>query len=194
MPRKNAFQWGGDIARAAVAVTLLCGASAAFADRWGAQLAIGSSEREHDGVRVQKIDLGAVWDPGWAWWRVGNWHFTFVGETHAAYWRVRGTDIYRSGIFEVGVTPIVRFIRSSGSVQPFIEAGAGVRLLSHPAISSRYTLSSAFQFSELAGVGVLFGQRQQYQSGFRYQHVSNASIKEPNPGINFMQIYLQYNF
>jgi lipid A 3-O-deacylase len=46
----------------------------------------------------------------------------------------------------------------------------------------------------MAGVGVQFGSRQQYLAGYRFQHISNGGIKEPNPGINFSQLYLQYNF
>ncbi|MDN7537978.1 acyloxyacyl hydrolase, partial [Burkholderia cenocepacia] len=93
-----------------------------------------------------------------------------------------------------GVTPMFRFIKSSGQIRPFIEAGGGVRLLTHPTISDNFSLSTAFQFAPTGGVGVQFGQRQQYQVGYRFEHVSNAGIKEPNPGINFHQFYLQYNF
>ena len=39
-----------------------------------------------------------------------------------------------------------------------------------------------------------FGSHQQYEAGYRFQHISNGGIKEPNPGINFHQLYLQYNF
>jgi len=46
----------------------------------------------------------------------------------------------------------------------------------------------------MVGIGAQFGAKQQYQAGYRFQHLSNASIKKPNPGINFNQIYLQYNF
>jgi lipid A 3-O-deacylase len=46
----------------------------------------------------------------------------------------------------------------------------------------------------MAGVGVRFGSRQQYLAGYRFQHISYGGIKEPNPGINFSQLHLQYNF
>ncbi len=83
---------------------------------------------------------------------------------------------------------------SAGQVRPFIEAGAGVRLLTHPTISDNFSMSTAFQFADVVGVGAQFGERQQYQVGYRFQHVSNAGIKEPNPGVNFHQFYVQYNF
>ncbi len=87
-----------------------------------------------------------------------------------------------------------RFIKSAGEIRPYIEAGGGLRLLTHPTISNNFSVSTAFQFAPTAGVGVQFGQRQQYQVGYRFEHVSNAGIKEPNPGINFHQFYVQYNF
>jgi hypothetical protein len=54
--------------------------------------------------------------------------------------------------------------------------------------------SLAFRFADMTGVGAQFDNGQQYLAGFRFQHVSNDGIKEPNPGINFSQLYLQYNF
>jgi len=62
------------------------------------------------------------------------------------------------------------------------------------AASSDYNYATAFQFTPMAGVGVQIGSHQQYQVGYRFQHISNGGIKEPNPGINFHQLYLQYNF
>ena len=123
---------------------------------------------------------------------MGGWHFAFVVEGHAGYWHTGGN--VHSSIGEFGVTPMFRFIKSSGQIRPFIEAGGGVRLLTHPTISDNFSLSTAFQFAPTGGVGVQFGQRQQYQVGYRFEHVSNAGIKEPNPGINFHQFYVQYNF
>ncbi|CAB3691847.1 acyloxyacyl hydrolase [Trinickia soli] len=155
---------------------------------FGVQVAGGIAQH-----KVKKIDLGFVWDPGLNWWYIDGWHFSLVGEVHLGYWHA-GEGVYHNNVYEFGVTPMVRLIKDSGWIRPYIEAGAGVRVLSHPIITDTYTLSTAFQFSETAGVGAQFGSRQQYAAGVRFQHVSNAGIKEPNPGINFTQLYLQYNF
>ena len=173
---------------AVLAAALLGGSGAACADRWGIQAAGGFSDRHG----VDKGDLGVFWDPEWTWWEIGGWHFAFVVEGHVGYWHTGGN--IHSSIWEAGATPVFRFIKSAGQVRPFVEAGAGVRVLSHPTISTDYSMSTAFQFADMVGVGAQFGQRQQYQVGYRFQHVSNAGIKEPNPGINFHQFYLQYNF
>ncbi len=180
-----------------VASALLFGSAAAGAQeasvpssdhRFGAQVAVGVAQHN-----VKKVDFGFVWDPGLNWWDIGGWHFSLTGEAHLGYWHTNeGT--HHNDIYEFGVTPMLRFLKDSGWIRPYIEAGAGVRVLSHPTITDGYTLSSAFQFTEVAGVGAAFGSHQQYQAGFRFQHISNAGIKEPNPGINFSQLYLQYNF
>lgn len=170
------------------AASLLALPGLARADTFGVQ--IGGGVGRHG---VHEVDLGLVWDPGINWWEIGGWHFSLVGEAHVGYWHTsEGTS--RNDVFAFGVQPMVRFIKSEGAVRPFIEAGAGVRGLSHAVINDGYTLSTAFQFTEIVGVGAQFGARQQYQAGLRFQHVSNAGIKEPNPGINFSQLYLQYNF
>jgi hypothetical protein len=160
----------------------------AIADSWGVQVASGVADHH-----VKKADLGLVWDPHWTWWEIGGWHFAIAAEGHAAYWHTNEGNVH-DDIFEFGATPVIRFVRDSGLVRPFVEAGVGVRLITHPRISESYTLSSAFQFADMVGVGAQFGSKQQYLAGFRFQHLSNASIKEPNPGINFSEIYLQYNF
>jgi lipid A 3-O-deacylase len=174
--------------RTVCATLLLSASGVAVADQFGIQIAGGLGDRH-----VKKLDLGLVWDPNLTWWQIGDWHFALIGEAHVAWWHTDEGNVHEN-IGEIGVTPIIRFIKGSGSVRPFVEAGAGVRLLSSPTISSTFSLGSAFQFADLAGVGVQFGGHQQYQAGYRFQHVSNGGIKEPNPGINFHQLYLQYNF
>ncbi|RDU99915.1 acyloxyacyl hydrolase [Trinickia dinghuensis] len=181
----------------AVSATLLGGAAAAHATAlidpsadhtFGAQLAYGVAQH-----KVDKVDLGFVWDPGLNGWEIGGWHFSLTGEAHLAYWHT-SEGAFHNDVYALGVQPMVRFIKDSGAIRPYIEAGAGVRLLSHPTITNTYTLSTAFQFTETVGIGAQFGGHQQYQAGVRLQHISNGGMKEPNPGINFTQLYVQYNF
>jgi hypothetical protein len=180
-----------------VAAIWLGGAGAAHAQasadpsgghRFGAQLAYGIAQH-----KVDEVDLGFVWDPGLNWWEIGGWHFSLTGEAHLGYWHTsEGT--FHNDVYAVGIQPMVRFIKDAGAIRPYIEAGAGLRLLSHPTITDTFTLSTALQFTEVVGVGAQFGGHQQYQAGLRFQHISNGGIKEPNPGINFTQLYVQYNF
>jgi lipid A 3-O-deacylase len=158
------------------------------ADQFGVQLAAGVGD-----LHVKKIDLGVAWGPNLTWWHIGDWYFSLIGEAHAAWWHTDEGNVH-DDIGEIGVTPVIRFIKGSGLIRPYVEIGAGVRLLSSPRISSTFILGTAFQSAELAGVGVQFGGHQQYLAAYRFQHISNGGIKEPNPGINFSQLYLQCNF
>ncbi len=186
MNKKNA-QLGWAL-KGAFALVLLGLSGVAAADQFGIQVAGGLADHH-----VRKLDLGFVWDPNLTWWEIGGWHFALVGEGHVSWWHSDEGDVHKN-TGEIGLTPVVRFIKSSGLIRPYVEAGVGVRLLTSPTISRSYTLSTTFQFANMVGVGAQFGGHQQYQAGFRFQHLSNASIKEPNPGINFTQLYLQYNF
>jgi lipid A 3-O-deacylase len=188
MQKKNK-SWRTLCGRSLIVAALGLVSASAHADRFGVQIAGGVADRD-----IKKADVGIVWDPNLTWWEIGGFHFTLLGEGHVAYWHTSESNAVHPNIWEVGITPVLRFVKSGGYVRPFIEAGVGVRLLSHTRITEDFTVSSAFQFADMVGVGAIFGAHQNYQAGFRFQHISNASIKEPNPGINFSQIYLQYNF
>ncbi|MFM0277761.1 acyloxyacyl hydrolase [Paraburkholderia sediminicola] len=161
----------------------------ARADEFGLQFAAGVAD--HD---VKKADIGFAWDPGLAWWHIGGYHFAVIGEAHAAYWNIREDHASRPDIWEFGLTPVLRIIKDAGWIRPYFEAGVGIRLLSHVRETEDRTLSSSFQFADMVGVGAQFGERQNYQAGFRFQHISDGGIKRPNPGINFSELYVQYNF
>jgi hypothetical protein len=186
---KKKSAWLDQFLQCAVFAAWACVPAVASADQFGVQVAGGVAD--HD---IKKADIGVVWDPNWTWWEIGGFHFTMVGEAHVSYWHSTEDNAVHPNIFEVGLTPVIRFVRSSGTIRPFIEAGVGIRLLSHTRITDTFSVGSAFQFADMVGVGAIFGSHQNYQAGFRFQHLSNGGIKEPNPGINFSQLYLQYNF
>ena len=76
-------------------------------------------------------------------------------------------------------------------MQPYLEAGIGVHLLSHVRINNDRDLSTAFQFGENAGAGIAFGENHRFELGVYVQHESNASIKEPNPGLTYLGVVLR---
>ncbi|MEI7297889.1 acyloxyacyl hydrolase [Paraburkholderia tropica] len=171
------------------AALLAVSTSPVHAEQFGVQ--IGPGVADHD---VKKLDLGLIWDPGLQWWHFAGFHFTLVGEFHTAYWHLTETAASQPQIWEFGVTPVFRIIKDTGLIRPFFEAGVGVRLLSHVYLTPDRTMSSAFQFADMVGIGAQFGEHQNYQAGLRFQHISNADIKTPNPGLNFSWVYVQYNF
>src|ERR1700709_963716 len=122
--QKNKSVWQKRFSYSALFGALALASATARADQFGLQIAGGVAD--HD---VRKADVGAVWDPNWTWWEIGGFHFTVVGEAHVAYWRSTDDAAVHPNIFEVGITPVIRFIRSTGTIRPFIEAGVGIRLL-----------------------------------------------------------------
>lgn len=186
--RRHASRYTAAVAAMLSAVLLVLPART-LADQLGFQFAGGAADHG-----VKKADVGLVWNSGLKWWEIAGYHFELLGEAHAAYWDIRENGAINSNIWEFGVTPLFRFLRSTGRFRPYIEAGVGVRMLSHTGETADRTFSSSFQFADMVGVGLLFGSHQNYQAGYRFQHLSNAGIKHPNPGINFSEVYIQYNF
>lgn len=188
MKEKKTF-WRRPLAHGAVIALLALGSASAHADQFGVRF--GGGVADHD---VKKLDFGLVWDPGLQWWHIGGYHFTVVGEAHAAYWHVTERAASHPQIWEFGLTPVFRIIKDTGWIRPYFEAGVGVRMLSRTELTPDRRFGSSFEFADMVGVGAQFGAHQNYQAGFRFQHLSNAGLKTPNPGINFSEIYLQYNF
>ena len=145
------------------------------------------------GDAVDMARVGVQWDWKKRWFQGTNWHLGGYWDVAAGYWH-RGN--VRAGehdeIVDLGITPVFR-IQRNDLVGPYLEAAIGFHLLSPSSIGDR-RMSTAFQFGDHIGAGYRFGARGSYDLGYRYQHLSNASIKRPNPGINFHQIRLQYNF
>src|SRR5436305_1101512 len=83
-------------------------------------------------------------------------------------------------------TPIFRYARSRNS-GPYLEAAIGLHFLSDTHIKPDVTLSTHFQFGDHIGVGV---RRDKYDLGIRLQHLSNAGLRNPNPGVNFLLVRL----
>lgn len=151
------------------------------------QLAYGVSNK----AGAKKLGLVAGWQRGAPLWQGEQWRLALRHELELSFWRVPEAQ----NIIEAGYSPFLRLERPmGGSNQFFLEASIGVRLLSHTRIAPNHTLSSAFQFSDQVGAGFQWGPQGRSTVGLRFQHLSNAGIKKPNPGINFTQIYYRHQF
>ncbi|CAG2134913.1 Lipid A deacylase PagL [Cupriavidus yeoncheonensis] len=142
---------------------------------------------------VQKIEAAFLWDSGFAWGNPQGLLVDLLWEVNVARWHSTSSNNPRNP-WEFGFSPVARVAWKRYSWVPFLELSLGVRLLTETRTSDDHVYSTAFQFSEYAGVGVAFGKAQQFAVGYRYQHISNAGIKEPNPGTGFSTVYLRYRF
>jgi len=104
-------------------------------------------------------------------------------EASLGYW---STD--EGPIYDIAMTPVFRYARSRNS-GPYLEAAIGLHFLTDTHIKPDVTLSTHFQFGDHIGFGV---RRDKYDLGIRLQHLSNAGLRNPNPGINFVLLCLAY--
>jgi hypothetical protein len=103
-----------------------------------------------------------------------------------AYWQGKEHPTANSSLWDVGLTPMLRWSAAdSGPARFFAEAGIGAHLLSDTRINTERVFSTAFQFGEIGVVGLGFGERHRYEIGALVQHVSNGAIKEPNNGLTY---------
>ncbi|KAA6120113.1 acyloxyacyl hydrolase [Cupriavidus cauae] len=145
------------------------------------------------GHGLNKYEVGLNWDSGFAYGNPQGWLAKLQWEVELARWNARSGN-NRRDVTELGFSPILRVEKHGWSVVPFAELSVGLRLMSATSTSDSHDYSTAFQFSDMVGVGVAFGPQKRAEAGFRFQHISNASIKRPNPGTNFYTGYVRYRF
>ena len=76
----------------------------------------------------------------------------------------------------------------------FVEAGIGATLADKRYQTPEREFSTRFNFASHLGAGLRLGARRQHEVMLRVQHVSNAGIKHPNPGNNFVQLRYALHF
>jgi lipid A 3-O-deacylase len=145
------------------------------------------------GEGVDRARVGLQWDWNRQLLKFSDWHLGGYWDASLAQWHdgeVRPGQ--NDSITDLGFTPVFR-VQANSLTGPYFEAGIGLHLLSHTQIGDK-RLSTAFQFGDHLGFGYRFGAKSAFDVGYLFQHHSNASIKRPNPGINFHQVRLQYHF
>ncbi len=144
-------------------------------------------------VQVGAADFGAL-DASvgltWPWMWKSSLLGTEVGghtEGYIAHWDGR-SHTGRRGFTQVGLVPVFRFRPDQGRSPWFGEAGVGVSLTDQLFVSEVKQFTTTFNFVDVVGIGLSFGADRRQEIGLRLQHVSNAGIRVPNPGQNFVQL------
>ena len=94
----------------------------------------------------------------------------------------------RVSFTQLGLVPLLRYRFGEGRSNWFIEAGIGVSVMDPIYRTEEKRFSTRFNFVDVAGAGRSFGQRREHELSLRIAHISNANIKKPNPGENFLQL------
>jgi lipid A 3-O-deacylase len=172
------------IARSAVAGVLAwCACAAGAADRDGLTFALDT------GVAAQgsySVSVGLGWP--WSWERnAAGAQWTATTELFVSHWssNVHGERESRT---LVGALPVFRLRFADGRSNWFGEGGVGVTYMDALYRTDEHQFSTQFNFISALGVGRSFGTRREQDLSLRVAHVSNAGIKNPNPGETFLQL------
>lgn len=142
---------------------------------------LGAAEHGHEGA------FGATWDLPW---RRDFDCCVATAYVEAAIGRWSGNGENASSVWftQVGLTPVLRLQPRSWPRGLFAEVGIGANVIVPIYHSNDKHFSTAFNFGDHLAIGWQFGDHQKQELALRLQHFSNAGIREPNPGENFLQL------
>jgi hypothetical protein len=140
---------------------------------------------------IQSIKLGMIRHWRQQWLQRDSWHITGYWETALAY--LKSDSPNGTNMADASLTPVFRLRPdASGGVQPYMDAAIGLHLLSKSRLDNNHDLGCNVQLGPLLGLGVTFGEKSQYDFGYRFQHISNGGIAQPNDGLNLHEVRLTY--
>ena len=130
-----------------------------------------------------------------------NWSYALGSGRMTGYWDLsvsRWSADYQGGnrsTWVLGAQPTLRWRPSQGQSPWFLQAGLGVSYaINHRFITDHKEFSTRYNFASHIGIGYLFGEQLKNEISLRLEHQSNAGIKRPNPGENFLQLRYARHF
>ena len=162
-----------------IAMVALAAGTAVPASALDLSLSAGES---HDSTAVVRIALQS--DFSRSWWQTSVGRLTGYWDAGYTWWEGDQT----SDNHTLSLAPVFVYEFAGERLRPFIEAGIGVAVFADTRVEGR-NLGSMFQFEDRIGLGLRFGQG--HTLGVRALHYSNASIKDPNDGVEAYSVYYQ---
>jgi lipid A 3-O-deacylase len=178
----ESFLWKASAATTAV---LIATTNPLKADRMSSEMG--------GGEQVFVIRAGAEWDWNEGLMEVFGWKLSSYWQLDFSKWQSTRDASQDGANVTVGLTPMFRFTGKKGYYQPYVDVGVGIYLFTVSQLED-HEFGSNFQFSDMFGVGMHFGKRNQWGLGYKFQHYSNGSVRVPNHGINFNFITLSYKY
>lgn len=129
---------------------------------------------------------GLHWD--WDWERPWR-QVTLAARTEllANYWRADDFGGGSRDWLQLVLLPTLRFEFAPERAW-YAELGVGASWLSSQYRTPQRRLGTQWNFYDVVGVGRSFGAQREHEVGLRWIHVSNLGIREPNPGLDFLQL------
>ncbi|AVS69022.1 acyloxyacyl hydrolase [Paracidovorax avenae] len=132
----------------------------------------------------------------WTSWRSELWGSEVRGywDIYASRWSYDSVDGGSGHATLAGITPTFRLRPDNGRSPWFLEGGVGITYMDKRYHTPHKEFSTRYNFASHLGLGYSLGAQRQHEIAIRVQHLSNAGIKRPNPGENFVQLRYAYHF
>jgi len=179
-----------NIASLLLAATVALSAPAVAAEG-GIQLEYGAADE--DGI--DRFGGAVQWHWSRQWFSEGDWYLGGYWELSGSYWDGGRGRTGNDSLGEIGFTPVFRLQPHAASrgMRPFLEAGVGGHVMTETELEDK-DFDILWTFGTHVGAGLRFGERGRFELMYRFQHLSNASLGDSNPGINFHVLRLGYRF
>ena len=126
---------------------------------------------------------------------------SLFGTQATGYWDLYGTyhvsDNPNGSDYQTwlaALTPTFRLRFDQGRSNWFVDGGVGVSYTDVLYRSNDKAFSTRLNFGTHVALGYSFGANREQEISVRIQHYSNASIKKPNPGENYVQLRYAHAF
>lgn len=145
-------------------------------------------------AHTHEVAAGLMWD--WSSrWPLAHGEVSGYWDASVSRWSYPSPDGRRATwLAQFGATPVLRWRANDGSSPWFVEAGVGATFTTNVYQTASKRFSTRFNFGDHLGVGRNFGPLREHEVAVRLEHFSNAGIKHPNPGENFMQLRYVHRF
>jgi lipid A 3-O-deacylase len=189
---------GGSIAlswakrRHRIVMALLCAAATQSSPAQEALLPDAAFVQAGTGGDTHAVTAGLMWDWNRRWSLAGG-QLDGYWEVSLSGWSYPAMDGRRSAwLGQLGAVPTFRY-RPDRSAW-FGEIGIGLSFTTTVYETQRKQFSTSFNFADHIGIGRSFGRDREHELMLRIEHFSNAGIKHPNPGENFVELRYAYRF
>ncbi|MGE0335123.1 MAG: acyloxyacyl hydrolase [Gammaproteobacteria bacterium] len=145
-------------------------------------------------ANIDRYGAVATFDWNVRWLQSGSWYLGGYWEAGVNFW---DSDPGRTGndsLVDLHITPVFRWQRDvNAGFAPFLELGVGPHGHTESEIENK-DFDIGFAFGSHVGGGIRLGDQGRYEILYRFQHLSNASIGDKNPGVNFHLFQFGYHF
>lgn len=125
----------------------------------------------------------------WPWdWQAVRWggQFSAATELSVSYWSAKTFGSGRERQAQLALVPLLRWRFGQGASPWFLEGGIGLSLHQRRYEAEDIRMSTRWNFYDVLAVGRSIGAG--HELSLRAVHVSNASIRKPNPGADILML------